>query len=172
MGDFECHRHSFAECTGCRAERSNRRYLNTDSWLVVLVCGEDLRLLGWYCAVSVDDLGHHTSCGLDSHRKGADIHQQDILGLQIAPSPSASNQENCSQTVWTDASLAYRTFLATIKQDSEWTKSVAYSSTIKQLFQQTCPDNHVNVHQHTDVGELNTSSPPSPERMPPCTAAP
>ena len=49
------------------------------SRLVVLVGGEDLRLLGGDDSVAADELGHHATHGLNSKSQWSDIEEQKIL---------------------------------------------------------------------------------------------
>jgi len=49
--------------------------LNEDTWLVISVGGENLRLFGWDGSVSLDDIGHDTTGGLDTHGKWGDIEE-------------------------------------------------------------------------------------------------
>merc|ERR1712023_222632 len=55
--------------------------LNHDSGLVVLVGGEDLRLLGGDNGVARDQLRHHAADRLNAKRERRHIEQQQILGL-------------------------------------------------------------------------------------------
>merc|ERR1719453_2218753 len=54
-------------------------HLDVDSWLVVLVGGEDLRLLGWNDGVAVDQLGHHTANSLNTQSQRSHIQEQQFL---------------------------------------------------------------------------------------------
>mmetsp|Transcript_24119 Transcript_24119/g.50071 ORF Transcript_24119/g.50071 Transcript_24119/m.50071 type:complete len:221 (-) Transcript_24119:245-907(-) len=58
--------------------------LDKNSGLVVLVGGEDLRLLGWDHSVSGDQLGHYTSNGLNAQSQGGHVQQQQILSALAA----------------------------------------------------------------------------------------
>jgi len=54
--------------------------LDQDTWLVVGVGGEDLGLLGWYSGVSLDQWGHDTTSGLDTHGQWGNVQEQEVLG--------------------------------------------------------------------------------------------
>merc|ERR1719440_2176423 len=58
--------------------------LDGDSGLVVLVGGEDLRLLGGDDGVARDELRHHAADGLDAQRERRHVEQQQVLGLLAA----------------------------------------------------------------------------------------
>merc|ERR1719401_1167965 len=53
--------------------------LNVHGRLVVLVGGEDLRLLGRDHRVAADELGHHATHRLDAQRQRGHVEQQDVL---------------------------------------------------------------------------------------------
>ncbi|KAF4521370.1 hypothetical protein B566_EDAN006959 [Ephemera danica] len=57
------------------------KHLYGDSWLVVCVGGECLRLLAWNTCVTFDDFGHHASRSLDAERERCHVHQQHVLDL-------------------------------------------------------------------------------------------
>jgi len=57
--------------------------LDVDTWLVILISGESLRLLGWDGSVSLDDVSHDTTGGLDTHGKWGDIKEQKLSGLLV-----------------------------------------------------------------------------------------
>jgi hypothetical protein len=57
--------------------------LDQDTWLVILVSGESLGLLGWDGSVSLNDISHDTTSGLDTHGKWGDIEEQKLLGLFV-----------------------------------------------------------------------------------------
>ena len=54
--------------------------LDKDTRLVVGEGREDLRLLGGDGGVTGDELGHHTTSGLDTERERGDIEKQDLVG--------------------------------------------------------------------------------------------
>jgi len=54
-------------------------HLNVNSWLIVLVCGEDLGLLGWDDSVSVDELGHDSTNSLNTEGQRSNIKEKEIL---------------------------------------------------------------------------------------------
>src|SRR5690606_20686145 len=56
-------------------------HLNQHTRLVVAVCGEDLRLLARNSSVVLNQLGHHTTSGLDTERQRSDVNQQHVLLL-------------------------------------------------------------------------------------------
>jgi len=58
-------------------------YLDVDTWLVILISSESLRLLGWDGGVSLDDVSHDTTGGLDTHGKWGDIKEQKLGGLLV-----------------------------------------------------------------------------------------
>ena len=58
-------------------------YLDVDTWLVILISSESLRLLGWDGGVSLDDVSHDTTGGLDTHGKWGDIKEQKLRGLLV-----------------------------------------------------------------------------------------
>lgn len=55
--------------------------LDEHTGLVVGVRGEDLRLLGGYSRVTLDERSHDTTSGLDTGRERSDIEQKEILSL-------------------------------------------------------------------------------------------
>merc|ERR1719329_1881324 len=58
--------------------------LDVHGRLVVLVGGEDLRLLGGNHCVAADELGHHSSDGLDTKSQWSHIEQQKVLAALTA----------------------------------------------------------------------------------------
>merc|ERR1712194_106206 len=52
---------------------------DVDCGLIILVSGEDLRLLGWNYSVPADQLCHHTTNGLNTKRQGRDVQKQEVL---------------------------------------------------------------------------------------------
>ena len=57
--------------------------MDEDGGLVVSRGGEDLRLAGGDDGVTGDELGHHTTGGLDTESKGVDIHENDVTGALL-----------------------------------------------------------------------------------------
>jgi hypothetical protein len=59
--------------------------------LVVLIGGESLGLLGWDSGVSVNDVGHNSTSGLDTHGKWGDIEEKELLSLLVSLSGKDSS---------------------------------------------------------------------------------
>jgi hypothetical protein len=59
-------------------------HLDQDTGLVILISGEGLGLLGWDGGVSVDDVGHNSTGGLDSHGKWGDIEEKKLGSLLVS----------------------------------------------------------------------------------------
>jgi len=79
--------------------------LDQHSWLVVSVGGEGLRLLSWDGGVSVDDVCHHSSSGLDTHRKWGNIQKKEFLGLFVSLSGQNGGLDSGSISdglIWVD----------------------------------------------------------------------
>ncbi len=53
-------------------------YLNSNSWLVVAVGGEGLRLLGGNGGVPLDEWRHHAARRLDAEGEGGHVQQQEV----------------------------------------------------------------------------------------------
>mmetsp|Transcript_25172 Transcript_25172/g.38994 ORF Transcript_25172/g.38994 Transcript_25172/m.38994 type:complete len:456 (-) Transcript_25172:222-1589(-) len=58
-------------------------HLDEHTRLVVLVGGESLGLLGGDGGVSLDNISHNTSGGLDTHGEGSDIEEEELLSLLV-----------------------------------------------------------------------------------------
>mmetsp|Transcript_36198 Transcript_36198/g.90333 ORF Transcript_36198/g.90333 Transcript_36198/m.90333 type:complete len:201 (+) Transcript_36198:676-1278(+) len=58
--------------------------LDQHGWLVILVGGEDLALLGWDHRVARDELGHHAANRLDAQGERGHVEEQQVLGLVAA----------------------------------------------------------------------------------------
>ena len=67
--------------TGKSATDTWHGRLTQDSGLVVGVGGEGLGLLGRDGGVPLDQGGHDTSGGLDTHGQGSDVQEEQVLGL-------------------------------------------------------------------------------------------
>ena len=79
--------------------------LDENSWLVVSVGGEGLGLLGWDGGVSVDDVGHDSTGGLDSHGEWGDIKEKELLSLLVSLSGKDSSLNSSSvgnSLIWVD----------------------------------------------------------------------
>jgi len=70
--------------------------LDIDSWLVILIGGESLGLLGWNSGVSVDDVGHHSSSSFDTHGKWGNIEKKKLLSLLITLSSEDGSLDSSS----------------------------------------------------------------------------
>mmetsp|Transcript_11044 Transcript_11044/g.22063 ORF Transcript_11044/g.22063 Transcript_11044/m.22063 type:complete len:340 (-) Transcript_11044:995-2014(-) len=80
-------------------------HLNSDSLLIVLVRGEDLRLLGWNDRVTWNQFGHHPSDSLNSHGQWAHIEQENVLHIITSISSKDSSLDSCSvcdSLIWID----------------------------------------------------------------------
>jgi len=79
--------------------------LNEDTWLVISVGGENLGLFGWDGSVSLDDISHDTTGGLDSHGKWGDIEEKELLSLLVTLSGKDGSLNGSSVSdglIWVD----------------------------------------------------------------------
>merc|ERR1719197_2282162 len=58
--------------------------LNSDSWLIVAIRGEGLRLLGRYGRVARDEDGHDLAGRLEAEREGRHVEEEEVLRLRRA----------------------------------------------------------------------------------------
>merc|ERR1719433_1443958 len=79
--------------------------LDVHGRLVVLVGGEDLRLLRWDHGVAADELGHHTTDCLDTQRQGRHVKQQQVLPALAAQNPSLHSRAICDSLVGVDTTV-------------------------------------------------------------------
>jgi len=79
--------------------------LDVDSRLVVLIGGESLGLLGWDGSVSVNDVSHDSTGGLDSHGKWGDIEEKELLSLLVTLSSKDGSLDGSTVSdglIWVD----------------------------------------------------------------------
>merc|ERR1719401_2981337 len=79
--------------------------LNVHGRLVVLVGGEDLRLLGRDHRVAADELGHHTTHGLDAQRQRGHVQQQEVLAAPAAEDASLHSGAIGHRLIGVDAAV-------------------------------------------------------------------
>ena len=60
---------------------SRESYLNQDTGLVVRVGGEGLALFCGDSGIPLDESGHDTAGGLDTHRQRGDVEEKQVLDL-------------------------------------------------------------------------------------------
>jgi len=81
------------------------KYLNLDSWLVILISSEDLILLCWNCCISVNNVSHDSSSCFNSERKWGNVKKQKFLSFLISLS-SKNSSLDCSSVsnsfIWVD----------------------------------------------------------------------
>ena len=69
--------------------------LDQDTWLVISVGGEDLRLLGWDGSVSADQDSHDTTSGFNTEGQWGNIQEEEILDVAVSFSSEDSSLD-CS----------------------------------------------------------------------------
>merc|ERR1719401_1591598 len=79
--------------------------LNVHGRLVVLVGGEDLRLLGRDHRVAADELGHHTTHGLDAQRQRGHIEKEKVLAALAAEDASLHSGAIGHRLIGVDAAV-------------------------------------------------------------------
>merc|ERR1719401_71305 len=81
------------------------KHLNVHGRLVVLVGGEDLRLLGRDHRVAADELGHHTTHRLDAQRQRGHVEQQEVLATLAAEDSSLHSGAIGHRLIGVDAAV-------------------------------------------------------------------
>jgi heat shock protein 5 len=81
------------------------KHLDVHCWLIVLIGGEDLRLLGWDDGVAVDQLGHDTSYRLDTQSQRSHIQQKQLLTTLTTQNACLHSCAICNCLIWVDAAI-------------------------------------------------------------------
>jgi len=86
--------------------------LDKYSGLVISVSREDLRLFGWDSGVPLNEVGHDSSCSLNSKRQGSNIEEKKVLNVLVTFSTengSLDGSSICYSFVWVDGAVGFFT---------------------------------------------------------------
>mmetsp|Transcript_2319 Transcript_2319/g.4385 ORF Transcript_2319/g.4385 Transcript_2319/m.4385 type:complete len:248 (-) Transcript_2319:1023-1766(-) len=61
--------------------------LDVDRWLIILICGEDLRFLSWDDRITIDEFCHHTAHRLYTQCQRCNIKKQQVLPTLTTEDP-------------------------------------------------------------------------------------
>jgi len=79
--------------------------LNEDTWLVLSIGGESLGLFGWDGGVSLDNISHNSSSGLDTLGKWCNIEEKELLSLLVTLSGKDGSLNGSTESdglIWVD----------------------------------------------------------------------